>query len=374
MKKVYYLAMAIAMAFVMLIFSPVKTYAAGSYISSSVDVNTNVRGVASCNSYMMPSNDTDDETVSNTVVFDCSVALRNQRLANPSAPSAMYCSGYLLWSCTVAFTMNSALTSSWRFTYDVDYGETPEGVYCTVPVVNSGQNSVVIYFYTYMDNAAFANTASIISSATVNLHISAYTIAGSAVNPAITVSSVNLVSSGASATFTNDPTWATGQAYVDFWAMVNAINTAVGDDINSIVAYLLSINTLFPQYMDNILSELSRSRELLLLISNILTNMRIQDSVFYNNIMLYLQHQGEQEATEMAEEKSSAIAVLESVEQGLDVTAPSIEGELESIDVFIAGADTTTPFFWLQGSNVIVTILIVTLLFGLVGYVLHGNE
>lgn len=374
MKKLYYPIIAITMTIISIFIMPAKTYAAGSYVSSTVDVNSNVRGVASCNSYMMPSNDTDDETVSNTVVFDCSVALRNQRLANPSAQSAMYCSGYLLWSCTVAFTMNNALTSSWRFTYDVDYGETPEGVYCTVPVVNSGQNSVIIYFYTYMDNAAFANTASIISSATVNLHISAYTVAGSALNPAITVSSVNLVSSGASATFTNDPIWATGQAYVDFWTMINAIDTAVGKDIDSIVAYLLSISTLFPQYMNNILTQMAQDHELFVGIYNQITAMKVQDTVFYNNILNYLQHAYESQAHEAQSEATEIEEQMSQVGESLELVQPSIDGAFDAIDEELDPGAQSDLFFYLHGNgNMLVTILIICFSLALMGYVLYGR-
>lgn len=372
MKKLYYPILAISMTIISIFVVPAKTYAAGSYVSSTVDVNSNVRGVASCNSYMMPANDTDGDE--NTCLFDCSVALRNQRVADSNGYVYSYCSGYILWSCTVAFTMNSALTNSWRFSYDIEYGDSPEGVYCTVPIVNSGINQVIIYFYTYLDNASFAKTSSIISSATVNLHISAIEQTGAAISPGITVNSVNLVSQGASAVFTQDPTWATGQAYVDFWTMVNAIQTAVGDDINSIVAYLLSIKTLFPQYMDNILDQLAQDYSLLLSVTNTLSAMKVQDYVFYHNILDYLQNAYESEAEQAQSEATEIEEQMSQVGESLEIDQPSIGGAFEAIDEELDPAAQNDLFFYLHGNgNMLVTILIICFSLALMGYVLYGR-
>lgn len=372
MKKLYYPILAISMTIICIFVVPAKTYAAGSYLSSTVDVNSDVRGVASCNSYMMPANDTDGDE--NTCLFDCSVALRNQRVANSNGYVSSYCSGYILWSCTVAFTMNSALISSWRFSYDIEYGDTPEGVYCTVPVVNSGNNQVTIYFYTYLDNASFARTSSIISSATINLHISAIEQTGAAISPGITVNSVNLVSQGASAVFTQDPTWATGQAYVDFWTMVNAIQTAVGDDINSIVAYLLSISTLFPQYMDSILTQMASDHNMLVGIYNQITAMKVQDTVFYHNILDYLQYAYQSEAEQAKSEATEIEEQMSQVGESLDLDQPSIDGAFDAIDEELDSGAQNDLFFYLHGNgNMLVTILIICFSLALMGYVLYGR-
>ncbi len=374
MKKLYYSILAISMTIISFVCSPIHSYAAGSYVNTSVNVGTDFKGVASTNSYMALVNQ-EEYADQNFCLFDCSVDIRNQRVADSSDYSYMYCSGYILWLVTLNFTMNTGLTGSWRLSYDISLDETASGVYACVPLVNTSSNQVQIYFYTYMENAGFANTASVLSAAHVNLHITAWEPVGAGnVSPGITVNSLTMTSQGASAVLTQDPSWAVGQSYVRMREMLEAIELGLGDDIASIVAYLRSINTLFPQYMDNVLSVLSQQNVKLGNILQMLLTIEGDTSSIYTLLREYIEAK-QTEASEVAEEATQIQEQMSEVAESLEVEQPSIDGALDQLDdILDYSGNQGDLFYWLQGNgNILVTILIFTFALALTGYILYGR-
>ena len=372
MKKRYYVILAITMTIFSFLYSSLQAHAAGTSTTGSLAMNENFTFNVQYDSQSTGFADGYENSYS--AEFDFSVSLRFTKPAdNGQIPH--YSTGHIWSYVTIPMTFNAGLTyGSWTYSYEIDYSEDKPGVSSCVPLVRHGTQSLIIYYYAYLDNASFQNASDTVSQATVNFHITApLTSQASSIVPGITFGSATLSSNGIDTTWSTDPSPYTGWSRVinlaTEKAIINALDYAGFDDL---MTYIYSIYILFPQYMDNILSALSQHTTLLSSINNYTIDIYQQDHQFYLEVLRYLRT-GQSEASEVAETASSVQEQMESLGEALELTQPSIEGYLD-LESEVDSESQEDLFFYLQGYyNVIVKILVLVFTFGLCGYILYGR-
>ena len=374
MKKGYYFIIALSMAIFTIVYSPIKSLAAGNTIQYSYNWSNYLRTYFSYNAATQAVDYIPQDTDINTnqyANFDgtVNISLESRKVSDDAG--FHFVSGYFMADFTIPFSMNNN-ASLWAFSYDVDYSNMQSGVSFCIPRCYASGNSIIFALYVILDNAMlYDDMAFSLGSATLNLHFETK-------KPASAYESYVTLDSASSGNvrqeiinYSTNPETGIGLARIIELSVERAIEYSPVDDI---ATYVYGIYTMFPQYLGSVISYLSQVRTDVNYILTRLIDIYNQDKSFYQWYVEYLQSVGQTEASEMASERASAEQQMEEIESQLQVSTPAIGSELSQLESFVASADTSTPFFYLTGSSVIVTVLIVTLLFGLVGYVLHGNE
>lgn len=373
MKKVFYVIMAVSMSIITFILSPIHSYAAGTTTTGSLAMNDNFTFNVQYDS--QSDGFTDGLENAHNAEFDFSISLRFTKPAD-NGQSPHYSTGHIWAYVTIPMTFNAALIyGSWTYSYEIDYAQDKNGVSSCVPLVRHGTQSLIIYYYAYLDNASFQNASDTVSQATVNFHITAPLTSQSAnIVPTITFGSATLSSNGVDTSWSTDPSPYTGWSRVinlaTEKAIINALDYAGFDDL---MTYMYSIYILFPQYMDNILSALSQHNSLLSDIKAYVIDQYNQDHSFYIEVLRYLR-MNQTEASEAVQEATQVQEVASSMAAELQQTQPDISEAFSYIDGQVDTQKAQQVFSFLNSGSIITTIMLITMCLAIMGYVLYGRR
>lgn len=386
MRKRYYVILAVSMTIFSFVYSPIHSYAAGLAHQVTTDIVTNrLRSIVTVNSVV--EGEFSDAGVSNSVSFDFSTTIRIGAVQN-SNEGPWYLNGYFTSTTTYNFAFSAGVLSggnNWSFSYDVDYGDSVDGMICLVTNVrpqSTGNNSLQIYITGFCDNAYLPTGAGNLSSITVTCHIQALQDDPNVV-PSMTISAPTTSNSSTYLNLDTNPSPYTGFSRVINLATEKAIENAIGGDIDYLVSYLGSIYANLQTYFPSVLAQLQKHTELLGDIKEYLRLMYLNDLDYDAQFIVYLaeildqlqkmETEGTEVGQEMQSEASSMQQEFQSMESQMQLEEPSIEAVWTDIDEH---GSNENLFYYLDGdqsSNIIVKILILTFSLAMLGYILYGR-
>lgn len=330
--------------------------------------------------------DSEYDENTHTSFVDFSFNLMSTVRANYS--TALYSNGRLSFNINVPISLPSGFIFR-GYDFTVDSQSTED---CYVVVHSSYFNSGVLNFLvsvccdnTYLGvvNSYFGNV-----SFNINIHTST-TIDFLPTSTMGTISNANIVSAGNSLSTSVHPVTTGGMGGVISDAVLFGLQQYnINDNLSALASLLATINqtntTMYNQIISQLVANAQNDNRLMSGLQSLLTNYMVYENkdlaeMMYRYVYVLFpsfMEAGQSEADEANANATSMASNMDDVAASLEVARPDISSDLAiannaiTPDIVSGQGDL---FFWLRGETLLVTIVVVSVSIGLMGFILYGK-